>query len=79
MKKLVAVSGLGLLLFLMAPARALAEDGQKDDSQYGQKGDFEDEHKRTSALELVGAGLGVPVVIGGVGYLLLRRRVRLGK
>jgi hypothetical protein len=41
--------------------------------------DDDDHYRGVNATELASAGMVVAVMVGGAGYVLLRRRTRLGK
>jgi hypothetical protein len=58
------------LSLLLGSAQLLARDRDDRDDKI---------HKHANATELASAGLVAAVMVGGAGYLLLRRRTRLGK
>jgi hypothetical protein len=67
MKRIAASATVLVLSGMLGATQSLAKD--KEDKV----------HKHVNATELAGAGIIAAVMVGGAGYLLLRRRTRLSK
>ena len=69
MKRIAASATVLVLSTLMGATHLVAKDKDKD----------KDDRGSVNATELAGAGIIAAVMVGGAGYLLLRRRTRLSK
>ncbi len=67
MKRIAASATVLVLLVMMGATQLVAKDKDKDN------------RGSVNATELAGAGVIAAVMVGGAGYLLLRRRTRLSK
>ena len=67
MKRIAASATVLVLSTLMGATHLVAKDKDKDD------------RGSVNATELAGAGIIAAVMVGGAGYLLVRRRTRLSK
>ena len=67
MKLIAASTTVLVLLVMMGATQLVAKDKDKDN------------RGSVNATELAGAGVIAAVMVGGAGYLLLRRRTRLSK
>jgi len=70
MKRIAASATVLVLLVMMGATQLVAKD--KDDKD-------KDDRGSVNATELAGAGVIAAVMVGGAGYLRLRRRTRLSK
>jgi len=69
MKRIAASATVLVLLVMMGATQLVAKDKDKN----------KDDRGSVNATELAGAGVIAAVMVGGAGYLLLRRRTRLSK
>ena len=67
MKRIAASATVLVLLVMMGATQLVAKDKDKDN------------RGSVNATELAGAGVIAAVMVGGAGYLRLRRRTRLSK